>query len=226
MKMQIFWSSWDRRTNKLLQAILSIKTYWAHRRTSKYLLSSDEFCLLYWFVRNWAVLQNSSQDMVGSPVTVCHILVQWAQSACCRWCNGPKQIQWPLQIFALQWQQLRQDDDEYRREKDSFQEEEFITSVSPKEAKEVGVQSNGTMWSKWLHIWLSSFMTATGQKLRLPVGTSLKIFVVKPCETLPKGMNFKLYCDNWLTFLELQLMLWSWGALWALLDLTDYEVQC
>lgn len=43
-------------------------------------------------------------------------------------------------------------------------------------------------------------------------------FVIKLCETLPKQMNFKLYFDNWFTFLELQLQLkasgiWSVGTI-------------
>ena len=39
-------------------------------------------------------------------------------------------------------------------------------------------------------------------------------FVIKLCETLPKGQNFKMYFDNWFTFLELQLMLKSWN-IWS-----------
>ena len=40
-------------------------------------------------------------------------------------------------------------------------------------------------------------------------------FVVKLCETLPKGQNFKVYFDNWFTFLELQIQLHSWG-IWTI----------
>lgn len=32
-------------------------------------------------------------------------------------------------------------------------------------------------------------------------------FVIKLCESLPTGHNFKLYFDNWFTHLELQLYL-------------------
>jgi len=39
-------------------------------------------------------------------------------------------------------------------------------------------------------------------------------FVIKLCETIPKGQNFKLYFDNWFTFFELQLQLRSWG-IWS-----------
>lgn len=39
-------------------------------------------------------------------------------------------------------------------------------------------------------------------------------FVMKLCETLPKGHNFKVYFDNWFTFLELQLKLRSLG-IWS-----------
>ena len=36
-------------------------------------------------------------------------------------------------------------------------------------------------------------------------------FVIKLCETLLKGQNFKMYFDNWFAFLELQLLLKSWN---------------
>ena len=49
-------------------------------------------------------------------------------------------------------------------------------------------------------------------------------FVVKLCETLPKGMNFKLYFDNWFTFLELRLMLRSWG-IWTVGTLRSNRIR-
>ena len=38
-------------------------------------------------------------------------------------------------------------------------------------------------------------------------------FVVKLCETLPQNQNFKVYFDNFFTFLELQLMLKRQGIM-------------
>jgi hypothetical protein len=36
-------------------------------------------------------------------------------------------------------------------------------------------------------------------------------FVIKLCETLPQGLNFKVYFDNWFTFMELQILLKASG---------------
>ena len=40
-------------------------------------------------------------------------------------------------------------------------------------------------------------------------------FVIKLCQTMAKGQNYKLYFDNWFTFFELQIQLHSWD-IWSI----------